>query len=283
MSIARGRALELEIMASSLADALRIKPGSRVHLDRRDTDAPAGWTKERARERTEHILAELPDWQYKLYIENRRALLIILQAMDAGGKDGVIRRVMAVLNPQGCRVTSFKAPTAIELAHDFLWRVHAAVPARGEVGIFNRSHYEDVLIVRVKNLVPREVWSRRYEQINNFERMLAENDVTILKFFLHISKEEQRERLQERLDDPAKHWKVNPADLVERKRWDEYQRAYEVALEQCSTPWAPWYVVPADRKWFRDYAVATIIRDTFRAMDPQLPPPRADFHQIVVE
>ncbi len=262
---------------------LRVKPGSRVRLAHWDTDAPGGVGKEKARVRTERVVAELPDWQYKLYVENRRALLIVLQAMDAGGKDGVIRRVMASLNPQGCRVTSFKAPSALELSHDFLWRVHAAVPARGEIGIFNRSHYEDVLIGRVKNLVPRRVWSRRYDQINDFERMLVENDVTILKFFLHISKEEQRERLQARLDDPTKHWKVDAADVEERKLWDEYRRAYEVALERCSTPWAPWYVVPADRKWFRDFAVSEIILEKLREMNPRFPPAKEDLRRIVIE
>ena len=269
-------------MRANLAKALRVKPGQRVRLDRWETDAPDGITKERARARTERVVAALPDWQYKLYIENRRALLIVLQAMDAGGKDGVIRRVMAALNPQGCRVTSFKAPSPLELSHDYLWRVHAAVPARGEIGIFNRSHYEDVLIVRVKNLVPQRVWSRRYDQINDFERMLTENDVTILKFFLHISKEEQRERLQARLDDPAKHWKADAADAEERKLWDEYQRAYEAALERCSTPWAPWHVVPADRKWYRDYAVSEIILEKLREMNPQFPPPKEHLRRIVI-
>lgn len=261
----------------------RVRPGRKIRLADWPTDERGGMEKDGARARIEKVVAQLPEWQYRLYSENRRALLIVLQAMDAGGKDGVIRRVMSVLNPQGCRVTSFKAPTAIEMAHDFLWRIHAAAPARGEIGIFNRSHYEDVLIARVRNLVPPTVWKVRYRQINDFERLLAENGVTILKFFLHISKEEQRERLQARLQDPTKHWKMDPADLDERRHWDDYMAAYEDAIERCGTAYAPWYVIPSDRKWYRDFAVSEIILETLRRMRPRFPPPKPGIARLVVE
>jgi PPK2 family polyphosphate:nucleotide phosphotransferase len=213
----------------------------------------------------------LDELQNALYAESKRALLVVLQARDAGGKDGTIRRVFSSVNPQGCTVTSFKAPSQVELAHDYLWRVHAAVPARGMIGIFNRSHYEDVLAVRVHELVPKRVWMQRYDQINDFERILTENGVTILKFFLHISKEEQRVRLCERLTDPAKNWKFQPADLEERKLWDEYTRAYVDVFRKCSTTFAPWFVVPADRKHARDYLVLEKIVSTLEEMDPKYP------------
>jgi PPK2 family polyphosphate:nucleotide phosphotransferase len=203
--------------------------------------------------------------------------------MDAGGKDGTIRHVMSGLNPQGCRVTSFKVPTEEELAHDYLWRIHRAVPAKGEIGIFNRSHYGDVLVVRVHNLVPKRVWSKRFEQINAFERILAETGVTIVKFFLHISKEEQKRRLQDRLDDSSKHWKISPADFEERKYWDDYVKAYEDILARCSTPWAPWYVIPADHKWFRNLAVADVLVRTLKDMRMRFPKSKLDLSKFVLE
>jgi PPK2 family polyphosphate:nucleotide phosphotransferase len=203
--------------------------------------------------------------------------------MDAGGKDGTIRHVMSGLNPQGCRVTSFKVPTEEELSHDYLWRMHRAVPAKGEIGIFNRSHYGDVLVVRVHNLVPKRVWSKRFEQINAFEKILAETGVTIVKFFLHISKEEQKNRLQERLDDSTKHWKVSPADFEERKYWDDYVKAYEDVLARCSTPWAPWYVIPGDHKWFRNLAVADVLVRTLKDMKMRFPKSKLDLSQFVLE
>lgn len=199
--------------------------------------------------------------QQALYADGRFALLVVLQGRDASGKDGTIRNVFDACNPQGCQVTGFKAPTANELAHDFLWRVHNAVPPKGIIGIFNRSHYEDVLAVRVRKLAPRHVWQRRYRQINEFERHLAENGVVILKFFLHISHEEQREQLLERLTDPKKNWKFNAGDLEDRARWTDYTRAYRDALRRCSTPWAPWYVVPSDNKTTRNYLVTRVIVD----------------------
>jgi PPK2 family polyphosphate:nucleotide phosphotransferase len=261
-----------------------VRPDSTVDLssiDPRSTWVVADKRDGKARMATN--LDRLWDLQYRLYAEDRRSLLIVLQGMDTAGKDGTIRHVMGGLNPQGCRVQSFKAPSVTELDHDFLWRIHRVVPSRGEIGIFNRSHYEDVLIVRVHDLAPKSVWSKRYEQINRFEKNLAESGTTLLKFFLHISKEEQRERLQERLDDPSKHWKFNPGDLKERKRWNDYVQAYEDVLRYCSTSWAPWFVIPSDRKWFRNLAVSEIVAEALEAMDPKIPPADFDPAGLVVE
>ncbi len=210
--------------------------------------------------------------QNAFYADGRHALLCIFQAMDAGGKDGAVRRVFGPVNPAGVTVTSFKKPSAVERAHDYLWRVHKMAPKRGMIGVFNRSHYEDVLVARVLGLAPPERIEERYAQINDFERHLSQNGVAILKFYLHISKEEQRARLQARLDDPAKHWKFNPADLEARRRWDEYIAAGDLALTRCSTEHAPWHVIPADRKWVRNAAIARIVRRTMEALDPQYPP-----------
>jgi len=263
-------------------DKLLVKPGSKVELRDRDPDATHGYSKEQADQELLKHQARLTELQEALYAENRRALLIVLQAMDAGGKDGTIRHVMSHMNPLGCSATSFKAPTAEELAHDFLWRVHKAVPAKGRIGIFNRSHYEDVLIVRVHKLVPKSVWSARYEQINAFERLLAGSGITILKFYLHIGKDEQKKRLEERLTDRHKLWKVNPVDFEERKRWDEYMEAYEDALSKCSTDWAPWYVIPAGKKWFRNLAVSRIIVDALEGLKLKYPEPAFDPAKIAI-
>lgn len=226
---------------------------------------------------------ELRDLQYRLYAEGKQKLLIVLQALDTGGKDSTIRRVFQGVNPQGVRVHSFKAPTAEELAHDYLWRVHKVVPAAGMIGIFNRSHYEDVLVVRVDNIVPESIWRPRYEHINNFEKMLSDTGTKILKFYLHISAEEQRERLQERLDDPSKNWKFDVGDLAKRKQWSAYRTAYEEALSETNTPYAPWYVIPADQKWYRNLAISSIITHTLYQMNPQLPPVTEDLSSIVIE
>jgi PPK2 family polyphosphate:nucleotide phosphotransferase len=214
---------------------------------------------------------EMAPLQEALYAEDRRALLVVLQARDTGGKDGAIRHVFAAVNPMGIEVTSFKAPTALELSHDYLWRVHQRVPRQGMIGVFNRSHYEDVLIVRVHGLVPETVWRARYDQINAFERHLADNGVVILKFCLHVSREEQRRRLMARLTDPSKNWKFNPGDLKERQRWDDYTAAYADAIRLTSTAWAPWYVVPADRKPLRDVLIAQVVVETLKRMAPQYP------------
>lgn len=267
-----------------LPEKYQIKPGSKVNLARWDADDTAGIkNKKQALPMLEDHRKKLYDLQYLLHAEKQRAVLIVLQAMDAGGKDGTIRHVMSGLNPQGCTVSSFKVPTAEELAHDFLWRIHRRVPGKGEIGIFNRSHYGDVLVVRVHDLVPKRVWSKRYDQINDFEHILAENGVVILKFFLHISKDEQKKRLQERLDDADKHWKVSAADFEERKYWDDYTEAYEDALSRCSTPWAPWYVIPANHKWFRNLAVADILVSTMEDMKMHFPKSKLDLSKFVLE
>ncbi len=264
-----------------LSQELVVRPGSKPKLDRRDPAAtPGAKDKNSAVEVIETNTKRLAELQYLLYAENKRTVLIVIQAMDAGGKDGIIRHVMTGLNPQGCRVTPFKVPSSEEMHHDFLWRVHKAVPAVGEVGIFNRSHYEDVLIVRVHKLVSRRVWSARYRQINAFEEMLALNNVTILKFFLHISREEQKQRFRQRLSDPTKQWKISDADFAERRYWDDYMTAYEDALSQCSTPWAPWYVIPSDHKWFRNLAVSQIVVERMEALGMKFPKPSVDVEKI---
>jgi PPK2 family polyphosphate:nucleotide phosphotransferase len=228
-------------------------------------------------------VARIDVLQEIMYAQGKHALLCVFQALDCGGKDGTIRKVFGAVDPIGIVSTSFKAPSAVELAHDYLWRVHQAVPARGYLGIFNRSHYEEVLIVRVHGLVPAAAIEQRYEQINAFEKQLSENGVTILKFYLHISKDEQKQRLQERIDDPKKRWKFNAGDLEERAWWDQYMEAYDIALRRCSTPWAPWYVIPADRNWYRNAVVAHILRQTLEGLDLKYPKPTGDFSKIVVK
>ncbi|MEJ2746857.1 MAG: polyphosphate kinase 2 family protein [Anaerolineae bacterium] len=225
---------------------------------------------------------ELIELQRRLYAEGRQKLLIVFQAMDAGGKDGTIRKVFRGVNPQGVRVHSFKVPSKEELAHDFLWRIHQDVPAQGMIGVFNRSHYEDVLVVRVHNIVPESIWRPRYKQINSFEKLLTDTGTTILKFFLHISPEEQKERFQARLDEPNKNWKFSVEDLEKRKLWDDYMTAYEEMLQQCTTPWAPWYVIPADQKWYRNLTITRTIVDTLKQMNPQYPPAE-DLSSIVID
>jgi len=259
-----------------LRDALRVKPGTRASLGRLDPGATHGWDKDDAEPALEEQLARLADLQDRLWAEAKHAVLVVLQGIDAAGKDGTINKVMEAFNPQGCPVTSFKVPSADELAHDYLWRVHRAVPRKGEIGIFNRSHYEDVLVVRVHDLVPKSVWSRRYDQINAFEHHLVENGTTIVKFFLSIDRDEQRERFQARYDDPTKRWKFSMGDLKERERWDDYQAAFDEALSRTSTSEAPWYVIPANRKWFRNLAVASILADTIAGLEPAYPPVAAD-------
>ena len=239
--------------------------------------------RKQAEQEFKHLRKEIVEMQEKLYAEGEQKLLILFQAMDAGGKDGTIRKVFKGVNAQGMRVTSFKKPSTLELAHDYLWRVHNAVPQAGMIGVFNRSHYENVLVVRVDELVPEEIWQQRYEQINQFEKLLTETGTTILKFYLHISKEEQKKRFQSRLDDPAKHWKFSMHDLVKRKQWDEYQQAYEDMLNRCTTRYAPWHVIPADEKWYRNYAIARVIVETLRTMNPQFPEPEAHWEDVSIE
>ena len=267
----------------SVTDLLRVVPGSGpvdvAAYDPRSTPGfhggKGGSAKSAARKQVRRLAPHLAELQERLYAEGRtggtRRLVVVLQAMDTGGKDGAVRHVLGMVNPGGVRITSFGKPTEQERAHDFLWRVENAVPEPGYLGVFNRSHYEDVLIVRVHDLVPPEVWGRRYDQINAWEARLAEQGVVLLKVFLHISYEEQRARLLARLDDPTKLWKVNPADLDERGWWTQYQEAYGVALERCSTEVAPWHVLPADRKWYRDWALSHLLLEALERMDPQYP------------
>lgn len=262
-----------------------VKPKTKVKLsewDPNDTGDFKGGKKEGLAQ-VEKLNGRLETLQELLFAEHRHKVLIVLQAMDTGGKDGTIRRVFDGVNPAGVRVVSFKAPTAEELDRDFLWRVHKGVPGRGEMVIFNRSHYEDVLVVRVHNLVPPEVWSKRYDQINEFERMLAENGTTILKFFLHIDLDEQKERLQARLDDPTKRWKFRLGDLSERQRWSEYMQAYEDMLNKTSTEYAPWYIVPANRKWFRDLVISSVLVDTLEGLEMKYPGPEENLDGVVIE
>ncbi len=246
---------------------LPVEPGTRVDLSHYPTDLTGGLNKHAARELLEPLKDEIRDLQELLYAASQNAMLIVLQGMDTSGKDGTVSNVLEMVNPLGCRVWPFKTPTPLELAHDFLWRVHEKVPEKGMMTVFNRSHYEDVLIVRVKELAPKSVWSKRYDQINEFEELLTESGTILLKFFLHISKEEQKKRLLAREDDPEKAWKLSAGDWVERQYWDQYQTAYEVALTKCSTKTAPWLVIPADHKWYRNLAVAQAIVDTLRPFE----------------
>ena len=239
--------------------------------------------KQTAATATRKLSDKLGDLQDRFYAEAKRALLVVLQAMDTGGKDGTIKSVFDSVDPQGCQVTSFKSPSTLELAHDYLWRIHAAAPAKGMIGIFNRSHYESLLVERVRQLVPRAVWRRRYAHVNEFERILTDEGTVILKFFLHISKDEQKRRLESRLSDSHKNWKFDPADLAERKRWDDYQHAYEDALRKTSTDHAPWYVIPADKKWYRNWAVSDVIVRTLEKLNPKYPPPKPGIAGLIVE
>ena len=258
----------------------RVAPGEHISLRNIKTSYKGPDQKHKGLDKVEKLSDNMGDLQQRLFAERKRSLLIILQALDAGGKDGVIKHVIGSMNPDGCHVANFKEPTQQELAHDFLWRIEAQTPAKGEIAIFNRSHYEDVLVVRVHDLVPESVWSRRYEQINDFERRLVANGTHILKFFLHISREEQLERFDQRLDDPAKRWKISDADYSEREYWDDYLRAYEDAIARCNTVDAPWFVIPADHKWFRDLAISKIIVSTMESMDFQVPQPTVDIEAI---
>jgi PPK2 family polyphosphate:nucleotide phosphotransferase len=263
---------------------LLVTPGKKTKLSDIDPDDTLGLKNDEKSNKMLHkLIARLDDLQYRLYASKTYSLLIVLQGIDGAGKDGTIRHVMSGANPQGCRVTSFKAPSAEEAAHDFLWRIHNAIPDRGAIGIFNRSHYEDVLVVRVHKLVPESIWSRRYKQINHFERILAENNVKILKFYLHISKEEQKKRFQQRLEDRTKWWKLSPTDFQERRYWNDYMHAYEDVLRYCSTPWAPWYIIPANKNWFRNLAVSHIIVKTLEDLNMKFPKPSFNVSRYVLK
>ncbi|MEZ5429816.1 MAG: polyphosphate kinase 2 family protein [Verrucomicrobiales bacterium] len=277
----------LPVLASIPLDRhpYRVVPGTKVRLDKID---PADQhlyegDKSEGKNALVPLAAELGSLQNLLYAQGRKRLLVVLQAMDTAGKDGTIRDVFADMDASGVRVVAFKAPSEPELAHDYLWRVHSQVPRNGEVTVFNRSHYEDVIVVRVRGFAPEERWSKRFDHIRCFEQMLVDEGTTIVKFFLHISKEEQKERLQSRLDDPEKRWKFNPADLEDRARWSDYQRAYEEVLSRTSTEAAPWYVIPANRKWYRNLVISRILIDTMTGLKMEFPKPDFDHKKIIVE
>ncbi|NND95820.1 MAG: polyphosphate kinase 2 family protein [Pirellulaceae bacterium] len=259
----------------------RVAPGENVKLKSRDTKTKGPFDgKDEAKGFTNGIIKQLREIQYRLFVEDKQSMLIVLQAPDAAGKDGLIRKVLGQMNPQGVRTYPFKVPSKVELAHDFLWRIHRCTPEKGMISIFNRSHYEDVLVVRVEDIVPKSVWNKRYELINAFETNLAEAGTRVLKFYLHISPDEQLERFHKRLENPEKHWKLNPGDYEARKKWDQYRAAYEDAMSKCSTKRAPWFVIPADHKWYRDAAVAAIVLKAMEEMDPQMPEPDVDLAEI---
>lgn len=266
-------------------DRYRVKPGSRVRLDKWDANEHALFkgSKDDCLPHVDKLVDELETLQELLYAESKHKLLVVLQGMDTAGKDGTIRLVFDGVNPSGVKVASFKKPTEEELSRDFLWRVHQKVPRNGEIVIFNRSHYEDVLVVRVHNLVPKAVWSKRYDQIVEFEKLLADSGTTILKFFLHIDRKEQKERLEARLAEPDKHWKFSMQDVAERAHWDDYQKAYEAALSKTSSDHAPWYVIPANRKWYRNFVIASIVVDTLKGLKMRYPDPDPGLGSVVIE
>jgi PPK2 family polyphosphate:nucleotide phosphotransferase len=267
-----------------LLERLRVDPGDAAHLADRNPASRLGLgAKAEGHARRAELLAELEGLHNRLWAEARRSVVVVLQGMDASGKDGTIRRVLTGLNPQGCSVVNFKEPTTVDLAHDYLWRIHAATPARGLLGVWNRSHYEDVVTARCTGVVGDRQTRRRYRSIRGFERMLHDEGTSMVKVFLHVSKDEQRARLQARIDDPAKNWKFRHSDLETRGHWDEYQELYEDAIAATSSSWAPWYVVPADHKWVRDVAVASLLVDVLTELDPKIPDPEPDLDGIVVE
>ena len=260
-----------------------VRPGDKPDLSSLPSKVRGGLDKTRARTRTRELQHRLAELQERLYAEGEHAVLVVLQAMDAAGKDSTIRRCFGPINPQGCRTTSFKTPTGEELRHDFLWRVHRETPARGMIGVFNRSHYEDVLIARVKELAPGKVWKKRYTHINAFEKLLVDEGTTILKYYLHVSKDYQRKRLQRRLEKPEKHWKFDPEDLAKRGRWAAYMAAYEEVFARCSKPRAPWYIVPAERRWYRDLFITQTLVQALEGLHLQRPEPDFDPREIQIE
>jgi PPK2 family polyphosphate:nucleotide phosphotransferase len=261
-----------------------VKPGHSLKLSSHDPGDRGDFKdKDDAADAIEKNLKKLKALQNILYAEAKHAVLVVFQAMDAGGKDGAIEHVFSGINPQGCSVTSFKVPSHDELAHDYLWRIHAATPGRGMIGIFNRSHYESVLVERVNDLAPKRVWSKRYDHINAFEKMLADEGTVILKFFLHISKEEQKKRMEDRLNDSSKNWKFNKQDLIERKSWSDYMKAYADAIEKCSTDYAPWLVVPSDHKWFRNWVISDTLVRTLEKLPMKYPAPEPGLGKLRVE
>jgi PPK2 family polyphosphate:nucleotide phosphotransferase len=269
-------------MASNPIAAMRVSSPKSFKLSKCDPDDRLGWHKESAIAELGHVKIELDELQQRLFAEHKRSLLLVLQARDAAGKDGTVRSIFSGLNPAGVRVTSFKVPGGRETEQDYLWRVHLACPGHGEIGVFNRSHYEDVLVARAKGLVPRSVWSRRYRHISEFERMLSDEGTRIIKCFLNVSREEQARRFQERLDDPTKSWKFRAGDLADSGLWPKFHKAYEDAIVKTSTSYAPWYVVPSDHNWARNLAVAKILLKAMKELDPQFPPPEPSIKDVKI-
>lgn len=258
------------------------KPLSKIDLADYDPDFHGDYDKEKANFEYQKLQARLAELQEILYAQSSQSVLVVLQATDTGGKDGTIKSVFRDVNPQGLSIASFKQPSTEEASHDFLWRIHKQAPAKGQIGIFNRSHYEEVLVVRVNNIVPKARWEKYYDQINAFEKLLADNGTRILKFYLHISKEEQKERLQARLDDPSKHWKFATGDLQAREQWDDYQRAYEVAISRCNTEYAPWHIVSANRKWYRNLVISQALVETLESMDLKYPTAVQGLDKVII-
>jgi PPK2 family polyphosphate:nucleotide phosphotransferase len=269
-------------MATNRIAALRVSRPKTFELSSHDPSDTLGWQKDDAKAELDDVKIKLDALQQRLAAEGKRSVLLVLQAMDAAGKDGTVRAILSGLNPAGVMVTSFKTPTAREASQDFLWRIHQVCPSDGEIGVFNRSHYEDVLIVRVKKFAPHSVWSKRFQHINDFEKLLSDEGTTVIKCFLNVSKAEQAQRFQDRLDDPTKSWKFRAGDLADRKLWPKYQEAYEDTIRKTSTPYAPWHVVPADRNWVRNLAVAKILLNALQQLDPQFPPPEPGLDKIKI-
>ena len=265
-----------------MLDGLRVEPGSPAGIADRDTDDRLGLKKEAAEKRLEELVDRIDALQYRLGAESRRSILLVLQGLDASGKDGVVRRVFDGVNPTGVRVTSFKVPVGAEVQHDYLWRIHTALPARGQIGVFNRSHYEDIVAVRMHRLAPDDVWRRRQGHIREFERMLVDEGTTVLKVFLNVSRDVQLERFEERVSDPEKGWKFRRDDLEVNKHYDKWVSAWDDALTETSTEWAPWYVVPADRNWVKGLVVAELLSGTLARLDPQLPEPEPGLDKLVL-
>jgi PPK2 family polyphosphate:nucleotide phosphotransferase len=283
-SLRRENKLALQLFCEAIMKQYRVKPGDKFKLSDRDPNDTGDFSggKVEGKTRTAELNAELEALQELMYAQHQHKMLVILQAMDTGGKDGLIRSVFEGVNPTGVHVASFKAPSSNELDHDYLWRIHQRTPALGEIVIFNRSHYEDVVVVRVHSLVPKDAWQRRFRHIREFERMLSDEGVTILKFFLNIDKDEQKARLHARLDDPAKHWKFNVGDIKERAHWDDYMKAYEEAIVETSTDEAPWYIVPANKKWYRDLVVSTLLVDKLKSLKMSYPPSTEDLSNVEI-
>jgi PPK2 family polyphosphate:nucleotide phosphotransferase len=273
-----------EIRAKDITNKLMVTEGKKINLQKLSPEYDFSINEKKA----EYVLNQnlkkrMSDLQYRLYAERKKALLIVFQGIDTSGKDSTIRHVISAFNPQSCTVKAFKEPTTEDLSHDFLWRIHKSAPAKGEIVIFNRSHYEDIIQPRVHKTIHKSIWSQRYEHINAFEKCLSDSNIKIIKFFLHISKEEQRKRLEERLNDPSKHWKVSERDMEDRKFWSSYTVAYQDIIKRCSNTWAPWYIIPANKKWFRNLAVGLIIVDTIERMKPKFPKPAINLSKIVID